>query len=97
MVAYSARSIGCAKSSLDPRTCQPPLSRYRNHKPDGESHEQHSLNGCVQPPGHCQGRSTINLITRIPQPGEKRSEEHTSELQSLTNLVCRLLLETNKH
>src|SRR5438046_7243951 len=27
-----------------------------------------------------------------------RSEEHTSELQSLTNLVCRLLLEkTKKH
>src|SRR5437016_11828357 len=27
-----------------------------------------------------------------------RSEEHTSELQSLTNLVCRLLLEKkNKH
>src|SRR5258706_2285208 len=25
-----------------------------------------------------------------------RSEEHTSELQSLTNLVCRLLLETKK-
>src|SRR5437016_11392295 len=24
---------------------------------------------------------------------ERRSEEHTSELQSLTNLVCRLLLE----
>src|SRR5258706_6995394 len=24
---------------------------------------------------------------------QKRSEEHTSELQSLTNLVCRLLLE----
>src|SRR5438046_7502680 len=24
---------------------------------------------------------------------EQRSEEHTSELQSLTNLVCRLLLE----
>src|SRR5438046_4622846 len=25
--------------------------------------------------------------------GHMRSEEHTSELQSLTNLVCRLLLE----
>src|SRR5258706_11937913 len=25
--------------------------------------------------------------------GQGRSEEHTSELQSLTNLVCRLLLE----
>src|SRR5262249_57855139 len=29
-----------------------------------------------------------------PVPNEwRRSEEHTSELQSLTNLVCRLLLE----
>src|SRR5437016_7217317 len=26
-----------------------------------------------------------------------RSEEHTSELQSLTNLVCRLLLEKKKN
>ena len=26
-----------------------------------------------------------------------RSEEHTSELQSLVNLVCRLLLEKKKH
>ena len=30
---------------------------------------------------------------RIEHP---RSEEHTSELQSLTNLVCRLLLEKKK-
>src|SRR5437016_10948267 len=28
--------------------------------------------------------------------GKARSEEHTSELQSLTNLVCRLLLEKKK-
>src|SRR5258706_8541040 len=28
--------------------------------------------------------------------GKCRSEEHTSELQSLTNLVCRLLLEKKK-
>src|SRR5438093_8084829 len=28
--------------------------------------------------------------------GRHRSEEHTSELQSLTNLVCRLLLEKKK-
>src|SRR5438093_8050233 len=28
--------------------------------------------------------------------GAERSEEHTSELQSLTNLVCRLLLEKKK-
>src|SRR5258706_8029348 len=30
---------------------------------------------------------------RLPRPRALRSEEHTSELQSLTNLVCRLLLE----
>src|SRR5262249_62104810 len=29
--------------------------------------------------------------------GQRRSEEHTSELQSLTNLVCRLLLEKKKN
>src|SRR2546426_10203071 len=30
------------------------------------------------------------------QCGEQRSEEHTSELQSPCNLVCRLLLEKKK-
>src|ERR1019366_10694445 len=35
------------------------------------------------------------LSARVPGGGN-RSEEHTSELQSLTNLVCRLLLEKNK-
>src|SRR5260370_1964198 len=32
-----------------------------------------------------------------PQLEEGRSEEHTSELQSHLNLVCRLLLEKKKH
>src|SRR2546427_8876951 len=30
------------------------------------------------------------------QPSPERSEEHTSELQSQSNLVCRLLLEKKK-
>src|SRR5437016_9140944 len=33
---------------------------------------------------------------RQHRPRRMRSEEHTSELQSLTNLVCRLLLEKKK-
>src|SRR5260370_30038415 len=33
---------------------------------------------------------------RRPQHREDRSEEHTSELQSHLNLVCRLLLEKKK-
>src|SRR5262249_59812980 len=43
-------------------------------------------------------------VGRLVEPGGKleecalaRSEEHTSELQSLTNLVCRLLLEKKNH
>src|SRR5260370_26621705 len=32
----------------------------------------------------------------IPRPVRLRSEEHTSELQSHLNLVCRLLLEKKK-
>src|SRR5437016_6847929 len=36
------------------------------------------------------------LLPEIPRLLRHRSEEHTSELQSLTNLVCRLLLEKKK-
>src|SRR5438046_6342078 len=32
-------------------------------------------------------------VREVDTPVIRRSEEHTSELQSLTNLVCRLLLE----
>src|SRR5436309_14800591 len=35
-------------------------------------------------------------LTLTPTPGRQRSEEHTSELQSRENLVCRLLLEKKK-
>src|SRR5258706_7236490 len=56
---------------------------------------------------HHRRRAAVG--TGIAQPGvdlvvhagdadhEERSEEHTSELQSLTNLVCRLLLEKKNH
>src|SRR5256885_9604767 len=36
------------------------------------------------------------LFERLGAGGEPRSEEHTSELQSPCNLVCRLLLEKKK-
>src|SRR5438045_4372903 len=45
---------------------------------------------------------TIDGVTEVARPGmvaivPSRSEEHTSELQSLRHLVCRLLLEKKKH
>src|SRR2546430_10291166 len=36
------------------------------------------------------------LARRLPLRPRGRSEEHTSELQSQSNLVCRLLLEKKK-
>src|SRR5690606_41680756 len=39
----------------------------------------------------------IGLQSRSGMRTNPRSEEHTSELQSRENLVCRLLLEKKKH
>src|SRR5258706_12114129 len=41
-------------------------------------------------------RISVSLRPSRENRSEHRSEEHTSELQSLTNLVCRLLLEKKK-
>src|SRR2546427_8061571 len=41
-------------------------------------------------------RGITGLYLRYPHPRHLRSEEHTSELQSQSNLVCRLLLEKKK-
>src|SRR5438046_7562880 len=41
-------------------------------------------------------RHDESLEAEAPGQDRRRSEEHTSELQSLTNLVCRLLLENKK-
>src|SRR5262249_61476731 len=52
-------------------------------------------------PARFTSSTTISSPTAAPcamkLSSTKRSEEHTSELQSLTNLVCRLLLEKKKH
>src|SRR5438093_13661819 len=51
------------------------------------------LGGALQLALACDIRvSTPDCQSGLPA----RSEEHTSELQSLTNLVCRLLLEKKK-
>src|SRR5258706_1332869 len=46
-------------------------------------------------PASSRFKATSTRSKRIPSAS--RSEEHTSELQSLTNLVCRLLLEKKEH
>src|SRR2546426_12723732 len=71
----------------------------------------HAWTRVTRRPGACMGCSgpgTTNLVTRVANAfvdaapliavggSSPRSEEHTSELQSPCNLVCRLLLEKKK-
>src|SRR2546430_2950709 len=70
---------------------------------------RHRRRGCEPPPPHgrCGGRCGPTSPRSVgpcgcstPRPPDarvqRRSEEHTSELQSQSNLVCRLLLEKKK-
>src|SRR2546425_8350873 len=70
------------RSTLFPYTT---LFRSRAGPPEGSVGCSNSSAG--PPPGDFMQRSAISVI---------RSEEHTSELQSLAYLVCRLLLEKKK-
>src|SRR5215213_11869417 len=62
-------------------------------------HDALPIRGRPAPPPPARARRPpAPARARWPPPprGRSRSEEHTSELQSLTNLVCRLLLEKKK-
>src|SRR6266545_3763253 len=76
-------------------------------KIDGVLHEFSPIPGVVedatdiilnlkQIPVKLHSDQTKTLTIKIDKAGEVRSEEHTSELQSLAYLVCRLLLEKKK-
>src|SRR2546430_10699363 len=45
---------------------------------------------------HDQESRRNNHVRMVRHESHQRSEEHTSELQSQSNLVCRLLLEKKK-
>src|SRR5256885_8179322 len=68
------------------------LRPERRRPPQGDSH------GCIrlfQAPPHRRARQAQGGLP-LPHGRGPRSEEHTSELQSPCNLVCRLLLEKKK-
>src|SRR5699024_11696296 len=61
------------------------------------SSKETSSAGRVRPTGSCEPATPSSTASR-PTPGTplRRSEEHTSELQSRFEIVCRLLLEKKK-
>src|ERR1035438_7257349 len=69
-----------------------PTARRRRHAANREA-----ASGLRIPGGVLGNRSAAAsrgaLQAGVPGPDLSRSEEHTSELQSLRHLVCRLLLE----
>src|SRR5258706_4893218 len=52
--------------------------------------------GRLEPQHRAGAHQRLRDPAAAPGRAGDRSEEHTSELQSLTNLVCRLLLEKKK-
>src|SRR5690606_39346589 len=69
----------------------------RRRREGGRPREGHRRGGVE---GGQRGEAALlaRRAARLPGPGggRGRSEEHTSELQSRENLVCRLLLEKKK-
>ena len=75
-------------------TCKKALKWLDNNGIDYEF-----INTKEQPPNREQLTAWVEALTARPMrntSGMSRSEEHTSELQSPCNLVCRLLLEKKK-
>src|SRR5256886_6838138 len=86
-------------------TLFPYTTLFRSHQADrhfaiyGSNHlfGCHCVACCVSPcAAGIASRSDRRLAVRKIRAVRLRSEEHTSELQSQSNLVCRLLLEKKK-
>src|SRR5690242_21091993 len=71
-------------------------TRWRSSRREEESGGSRARAGRVLP----RLRPAAGVVARRERVGDqpvgRRSEEHTSELQSHVNLVCRLLLEKKK-
>src|SRR5438477_7377926 len=61
----------------------------------GSSGAEHQATGALPQSADRTGSAGHHLVEQR-QENRRRSEEHTSELQSHVNLVCRLLLEKKK-
>src|SRR2546427_4921531 len=81
--ALGARASRSSQIRLDPEAVVESVREVRH------AHDQSELDHLVF------AEVSLELVERpVAEPGTRgRSEEHTSELQSQSNLVCRLLLE----
>src|SRR5438034_6306130 len=82
-----------SRSTLFPYTT---LFRSGHFQQKGNHHKGGSSGAVTRVRAYCLAVSMLprNMLTEAA--GSVRSEEHTSELQSHSDLVCRLLLEKKK-
>src|SRR2546427_8927335 len=76
-------------------TLFPYTTLFRSLRPSCASTTARSIRQAT-PARTTSRKSRCTTSARCPSPCRQRSEEHTSELQSQSNLVCRLLLEKKK-
>src|SRR5690606_40458822 len=91
------------RQRLQPRARQQPLALALHGPEAGLAARRHAMRGEEDVAVGMQADGSRLLLQRPGlvrihrlQLAEARSEEHTSELQSRENLVCRLLLEKKK-
>src|SRR5207237_9851783 len=100
-IVRSYLSLLCCSTIRHPprSTLFPYTTLFRSHQPrQRERHRAADETLCVTPraDGGEGGVGDRDVVEALELRREARSEEHTSELQSHLNLVCRLLLEKKK-
>src|SRR2546430_3468822 len=76
-------------------TLFPYTTLFRSHRAGVARRASEELTAAAHALRRCGIAGARHSSERLTSPAE-RSEEHTSELQSQSNLVCRLLLEKKK-
>src|SRR2546421_9405231 len=82
------------RSTLFPYTTLFRSLRRPQRQRGGES--GHLASRAADALGARESAASRNGVGAVPHVAQSRSEEHTSELQSRSDLVCRLLLEKKK-
>src|SRR5690625_6648071 len=80
-------------------SCSAHLARKKSglgHMRSGPMHSISEAYRALQPASSRDSIRLVNTVTSAAASVQHRSEEHTSELQSRGQLVCRLLLEKKK-
>src|SRR5262249_59405329 len=87
------RSSDLRAFGIDPRRAHADALRAGHVDVDAIADEERVARDDVEPMERHLEDHRLRLSPAHLVRDQDRSEEHTSELQSLTNLVCRLLLE----